>query len=515
MTTVEAGPGEVVLDYPEAGGDRPRGPNNAQARAHDVEVDELLYGGAAGGGKTDYLIAEVLALLVEFPGMTGAMFRRTYPQLSELGGIEQRLLARIPQPDVGTYNAGQHLWTLRNGSKLKLAHCQRDNDVAKYLGAEWGVVAFDQVEQFTEFAYTYLLHRLRQSGDVARRMTAAGYRPKAISSANPGGVGHGWVKRRWIDPFPQGGQAFRPAPTSNEPDPGTRIFIPAKLDDNEHNVDAGYRRQLQALPEDQRRALLDGDWNVYSGQRFRSFSVATHVIDPERLPIPLGGVPRAVGVDYGLDAPFCALWGANLADDLVVVYRELYAAGTTPAQQARAILAAEAPGERAPGRPIPVALDPACWARGPDDTAKPAKAQAGHAAPPPPASSIAGKYVAAGVPVTRANNDRLAGVADLADRLTVRPDGFPRILIYSTCTNLIRTLPELPRSKRRPEDVDTTAEDHAYDALRYLLAKLGRTVAGTHAQPGTTPAHKPAPPGRVRRFGTGKAVTSGLGGNDL
>lgn len=508
---------EVVLDYPEpATADRARGPNPAQARAHGFEVDELLYGGAAGGGKTDYLIAEVLAVLLEFPGTNAAIFRRTVPQLLELGGIAYRLLDRIPQPAVASYNANQHVWTFRNGSKLKLAHCQRDADVTKYQGAEWGIVAFDQLEQFTEFQYTYLLHRLRQSGEVARAMTAAGYRPKAISSANPGGVGHGWVKRRFIDPVPTGGRPFRPAPTDNEPTPGVRVFIPATLDDNEHNVDPGYRRQLEALPEDARRAMLLGDWNVYAGQRFREFSTAIHVIDPEQLPIPIGrGIPRALGIDYGLDAPFAALWGAKLADDLIVIYRELYSAGLTPTEQAKAILAAEAPGERRAGRPIPAALDPACWTRSPDDAAPPPKAQAGKIAAPPPRSSIAGKYVAAGVPVTKANNDRLAGVADVAARLKVRADGFPRILIYSTCTNLIRTLPELPRSTKRPEDVDTTAEDHAYDALRYLLAKLGRRGGGTHVVEGRTPDNPPPTPqarrGAAAAARVGRPASAGIG----
>lgn len=496
---------ELVVDYPEPAHGGQRGPNRAQRRAHRFEVGELMYGGAAGGGKTDYLIAEVLALLIEFPGMAGAIFRRTMPQLDELGGITYRLLDRLPQPAFGTYNAVKHTWQLRNGSRLRLAACARDADVTKYQGAEFGVIAFDQLEQFTEYQYTYLLHRLRQSGAVAAAMKAAGYTPKAIGSANPGGVGHGWVKRRFIDPFPRGGQPFRPAPTLEQPNPRSRVFIPATLDDNEQNVDPGYRAQLEALTGDTRKAMLDGDWNVYSGQRFRDFRTAIHVIDPEQLPLPLGrGIPRAIGIDYGLDAPFCALWGAKLADDLVVVYRELYRAELTPTQQARLILEAELPGERGRGRPIPAALDPSCWARSPDDVTKAPKADAGTLGDVAPPSSIAGKYAAAGLPVSKANNDRLAGVADVADRLRVRADGWPRILIYSTCTNLIRTLPELPRSTKRPEDVDTTAEDHAYDALRYLLAKLGRGARGTDTQRGKLPS-SPATGGKAARLGPGIA----------
>lgn len=462
----------VVIDYPPRKDGGRQGPNRAQARAHAFEVDELLFGGAAGPGKTDFVIAKVLAVLFEFDGSAGVIFRRTHPQLSEAGGIEKRLLERIPT-SVGTYNAGSHTWTFRNGSTLRLAHCARDADVTKYQGAEWQVVAFDQLEQFTEYQYRYLLHRLRASGAVAAAMDAAGYRPAAYSTANPGGIGHGWVKRRFIDPFPTGGVAFRPAPDLDDPNPGVRVFIPGTVEDNVENLDEGYVARLERLPEDQRRAMRHGDWNVYAGQRFRAFRTATHVVDPEDLPLPAGGIARAIGIDYGLDAPFCALWGARLADDLVVVYRELYRAELTPEQQAALILRSEARNERRPGRPLPAFLDPSTWARGPDAGDKsriPGPKPSG-----PPRSSIAGRYVAAGVPVIKANNDRLAGVAEVAQRLRVRSDGRPRLLIYSTCRNLIRTLPELARDPHRPEDVDTDGEDHAYDALRYLLLGLGRT----------------------------------------
>jgi hypothetical protein len=469
-----APPNAVVIDYPPPRTKRPPGPNPRQALAHSIECDELLYGGAAGGGKTDWLIAEVIAVLMEFPGSNGAIFRRTFPQLSELGGIEQRLLNLIPRW-AGVYNASDHIWTFANGSKLRLCFCDTDKDVTKYQGAEWAILAFDQVEQFTEFQYRYLQHRLRVSGVSANLMEAAGYRPKVICTANPGGVGHGWVKRRWVDPFPTGFTVFRPAPSIDDEDPGTKCYVPATVDDNPE-VNEDYVRQLDRLPPAERQAMRHGDWNVHSGQRFPHFRTATHVIEPEDLPIPVGaGITRGVGVDYGLDAPFCALWGALLPDNLVVVYRELYTPGLVAWQQAQAMLGAEARGERRAGRPSPVALDPACWARNPTievpkdyDAANRGPADEGL----PPPGSIAAEYLAQGVPVQKANNDRLAGVAIVSDRLIVRPDGLPRLLIYSTCPNLIRTLPELIRDPKRPEDIDTNGEDHGYDALRYLLFLL-------------------------------------------
>lgn len=443
----------------------PLEPTARQIVASRAYVDELLYGGSAGGGKTEWLIYDVLAELLRYPGSNGVIFRRTFPDLNRPGGIIQRLLQRIP-PSIGTYNAGEHVWKLANGSILALSHLQRDADVMQHWGAEYLVIGWDQLEQFTEYQYRMLLSRLRVTADLY----ASGARPRSIASANPGGVGHTWVKSRFIEPGrPE--VPFKPEPTEDDPNPGWRLFVPAGLDDNPH-VDPGYRARLERLPEDERRALLEGDWDVYTGQRFRSFRRHVHVVDPERLPIPTAiTIPRGVGVDYGFDAPFAALWGAKLADGLVVVYRELYKAGLTPEEQAQAMHAVTDDTIEKRGRSLPVWIDPSTFAR---DPSRP-KAKAEDPTRPPP-GSIASRY--RGWQVRRANNNRLIGVARVANGLRVRDDGFPRLLIYSTCTNLIRTLPGLVRDPKRPEDIDTDGEDHAYDALRYLLLGLdGRAKA--------------------------------------
>jgi hypothetical protein len=454
-------------------------PTARQRVAHAAFSDELLYGGAAGGGKSRWLRAEVLSTLLRFPGASGVIFRRSFADLNRSDGHILSLHAEVP-PGLGHYNAGEHAWTFHNGSRLELAHLQKDADVLKYQGAAYAVIAFDELTQFNEWQYRYMLSRLRVSGRVRDVIAAAGWRPRMLAAANPGGPGHGWVKARFIDAAPPE-TLWRPRSSTEEPRPGTRIFIPAKLSDNPH-LDEHYRDRLAALPDAERRALLDGDWDVYAGQRFGGFRRAIHVIDPERLPIPLG-VPRAMGVDYGLDAPFAALWGAQLGDGLVCIYRELYTPGLTAGEQADAILAAEASGERDPaaGRHIPVALDPSSWARNP--TVKTTIQPAIKDVPPP--GSIAAEYRARlGAAVTKAKNDRLMGVQLVADKLRVRRDGLPRLVIYSTCVNLIRTLPALPRDPRRPEDVDTKAEDHAYDALRYLLAHVARSTYDDSEGPG-------------------------------
>lgn len=464
-------------------------PNRRQLIAHGLWADELLYGGAAGGGKSDYLLAELVISCLENPGLNAVVFRRTFKDLSRPSGLIYRLLERLPRR-IARYNATSHTWKFRNGSLLELGALEHDADVLKYQGAEYGLIAFDELTQFTEYQYRYMSSRLRVSGDLLE----AGYRPRMIAASNPGGPGHGWVKDRFVDPAPPE-VVWQPEPTEDEPAPGTRVFVPATVEDNAEHVDKGYLERLRGLPLDDRRALYEGDWDVYQGQRFRAFRRHIHVIDPEQYPIPIGaGVTRGIGVDYGLDAPFAALWGAVGADGLIVIYRELYEPGLTPTEQAERILAAELPGERGPGRPMPTWADPSMFNRSPTSPPPTSRTAA-------PIGSVAELYNRAGVPVLRANNDRLAGVAKVADKLRVRADDLPRILIYSTCRNLIRTLPSLQRDPLRPEDVDTNGEDHAYDALRYLLFGLERAPA-----PASDPRSRPRSPsssvsGKVRKQG--------------
>jgi len=476
-------PRRVRFDYP-ATSDGPGTPTPTQGFAHlnAAHADETLYGGAAGGGKTDWLLAEVVRELHRFPGTSAGLFRRSYPELSQPGGVIPRLLARVPA-GAGAYNGTEHLWTFNNGtaplpglvglavgtpgSTLQLGYMHNDRDVARYLGSEYLLQAWDQLEQHTEFQYRELRGRLR----VPRAVAEAGARPRSIATANPGGRGHAWIRSRWIDPAPPR-VLWRPRATEEELRPGVRLFVPAKATDNPY-LDPTYIDRLMALPPDRRRALLEGDWDVFAGQRFRQWRREVHVVDPERLPVPMGGARRAIGVDYGGTAPFAALWGAVLGLDLVVVYRELYIAGLTPTQQAEAVLRAEAPGERAPGRAAPLYIDPSTYARGPG---QPTATTAPNLPPP---GSIAYAYRAAGLAVYRANNARLAGWATIDEALTVRPDGWPRLVVYSTCVNLIRTLPALVRDEKNPDDVDTDGEDHAPDALRYLLLGLNVPRAGT------------------------------------
>ncbi len=458
----------------------PYDPTPRQKVAHTLVADETFYGGAAGGGKSEFLLASAVTMALLVPGSASVVFRRTFPDLNR--SLIPRLLDRLPL-GVARWNASEKVWRFRNGSRLELAQLERETDVLKYQGAEYQLVAFDELTQFTEFQYLYLISRLRAAGEVRARLEALTLRPRMLAAANPGGPGHHWVKARFIDPAPAE-KVWRPSASLENPRPGTRVYVPARVADNPH-LDDSYVDRLSGLDPTLRRALLEGDWDILEGVRFTGWRRRVHVIDPSEFPIPAGGgVTRAVGVDYGLSAPFSAHWGAKFGDGLVVVYRELYDAGLTPAEQAAAIADAELDGERGPNRRFPIALDPSTWARNPTQTHR--KVETVDPSEPPPGSIASYYRKRFGSQVVKAWNERHAGAALLDDKLRVRADGLPRILIYNTCTNLIRTLPALPRSRRDPEDVDTTAEDHAYDSLRYLLGELeGKRVGGA---PATTSA---------------------------
>lgn len=511
------------LDYP---GEWPPesglfGPNARQALAHRLapQADEVLYGGARGGGKTDWGLAEGLHRALLVPGLPVVFFRRTYKELSGPGGAIPRLLTRLGGRGLARWNGTDRVWRFVNGSTFTLSYLETLSDVQGWLGLEIGFMIFDQVEQLDEETYVMVRTSLRATGDVAAALRAVGLRPSAIATANPGGVGHSWVKKRFIDPFPAGGQLFRAAPTEAEPRPLVRCFVPAKLDDNPalNEGDPNYRAILEALGTEDRKAQLEGDWNVYKGARFGDFRTAVHVRLPEQVQLPPPGTAaRAVGVDYGNESPFVALWGVRLADDLVLVYREVWRRGLSPAEQAALILASEdqegTQPERAHNAPLPVALDPACWAASPD---QPLRRTGGKVVRPSgaPVGSIAWHYERAGLPVERADNRRVEGASDVAGRLKVRSDGLPRLLILSTCTQLIETLPSLQRDPKRPEDVVKGSTDHWYDALRYLLGKLGyaRNPAGPPAPTGAPIGGRPGDVSGVQVLPSGVAIPRGSG----
>jgi hypothetical protein len=273
------------------------------------------------------------------------------------------------------------------------------------------------------------------------------------SGTNPGGIGHGAVKNRYIVPTNYGRKVVTDVR-------GRSVrFIPSKLSDNPH-VNAEYADDLKALPEKMRAAFLNGDWDTFSGQMFSEWRQDRHVLDPINLP---PSWRRVNGIDWGYSAPWCVLWAAIDEDGRVWVYREIYQTRVGETEQAKAILAAGADGEDVGVR----YADDAMWAT------------RGEAKP------ISQVYAENGVHLTEAGKGtRVVGWQRVRTYLGEAPacphhralgwETCPRLHVFSTVDNLIRTLPSLPHAtKGNPEDADTNAEDHAPDALRYMLINLG------------------------------------------
>jgi hypothetical protein len=332
-----------------------------------------------------------------------------------------------------------------------------------------------------------MLSRLRSAGEVKAAMDKLGLRTGTIATANPGGPGHHFVKQRWVDPAPAK-KVFKMAATLEDPNPGTRCYIPARATDNP-SIDIDYINRLNALPDNLRRALRDGDWDVLDGVRFAQWRESFHVVEPDISPMDLVTYPRVVAIDYGFGAPFAALWIAKLPNGVNLVYRELYAKNLTATQQAQAILKAEMPGERGPQRPIAVVMDPSMWRRNEGGSGE----HVGDKDAPRVGTPAHDYQTVMGQRPIKAYNPRVPGWARLDELLRIQEDGYPLLQVYDTCRDLIRTFPAMPRDKKNPEDVDTTTEDHLGDALRYgAMFLAGRRIEERNRPPARSALAPPA-----------------------
>jgi phage terminase large subunit len=278
-------------------------PFPAQQVFHDGKFTFRLYGGAAGGGKSRALRAEAVRMATsrkDGVAINGLVLRKTYSELEK--AIIRPLLQEISNTEY-TFNSSDHKMVFKNGSTIDFGHCQYDKDVIKYQGAEYDFIAIDELTHFSEYAFKFLMSRLRT--------TKPGVKPSFFGTTNPGGIGHLWVKRLWID---------RDFGAKENPD--DYIFYPARVYDNPALIDNDpeYVSRLEALPETERRALLDGDWNVFDGQYFDEWRDELHVIDPFQIP---AGARRIICVDYGYAAPSAVLWLAEF-NEKIYCYRELY-----------------------------------------------------------------------------------------------------------------------------------------------------------------------------------------------
>ena len=396
---------------------------------------DVLYGGAAGGGKSFAMLIDPLRYCHN-PVHRALILRRSMPELRELIDKSREL---YPKAFKGAkFREVEKLWNFPSGAKIEFGFLERDSDVYRYQGQAYSWIGFDEITHLpTEFGWNYLASRLRTTDPSLQTYLRC--------TANPGGVGAHWVKKRYVLPS-ESNNAFIGK------DGLTRKFIPARLQDNPYLAEDGeYERMLNSLPAVQRKQLLEGNWDIAEGAAFAEFETEAHVIAPFEIP---SWWERVKGVDYGYAAESCCLWAAvDPEDKTIIIYRELYQKGLTGNALADKITYME----ESEVKSIPGVLDTAAWAR------------TGYSGP-----TIGETLVNKGHKLRRADKNRVAGKVQIHEHLRKRPDGRPRLQVVSTCTNLIRELQGIPLSKTNSEDVDTNASDHAYDALRYLLMSRPR-----------------------------------------
>lgn len=420
---------------------------------------EVLYGGAGGGGKSYAMVADPFRY-VNNPHFKGLLVRRTNDELRELISTSKRLY-------MGADKRNQFLerdktWVFPSGATLWMSYLESEDDVLRYQGQAFSWIGFDELTQWASpYAWNYMRSRLRTT-------TASGLKLYQRATTNPGGPGHAWVKKMFVDPAPantafwatdhETGEVLKwPKGHSKEGQPlFKRRFIPATLFDNPYLAEDGYyEANLLSLPEHQRRQLLYGDWDINEGAAFPEFNRAIHVVEPFDIP---SNWTKFRAADYGYGSYTGVLWFAvNPHTEQLIIYREMFVSKVTAWDLADMILDAE-DGDRIRYG----VLDSSLWHnrgdRGP---------------------SLAEQMISKGCrwrPSDRSKGSRVSGKNEIHRRLQV--DEFteePRLVIFNTCTNLIQQLPALPLDKNNPEDVDTDAEDHLYDALRYGVMSRPRS----------------------------------------
>lgn len=406
--------------------------------AHRSGVYATLWGGAAGPGKSSGGRHLAIAFCRRYAGVRVGIFRRTYPELHRTHEMPIQMLPT----DWGVYRHDPREFHFTNGSILELGSCERDQDLAKYQSAEYQGLIFDEATQFTWLMILFLNARVRSTRPDQPKFL--------LLLTNPGGESHAELKQTFVDPE-EPETEFIADFGRNEGAPPAKfraIFIPAKLTDNPALMenDPEYVAKLSALPENIRKAWMDGDWEIYEGQAFSQWRRDKHVVKPFEIPRDW---PRWMGIDYGYTQKFVALWLTIDPDRNVYVYRELTATQLIDRDQALLIRKIEQEAQEPPLRFR--AADPSVFSKQPNGV------------------SIAQAWHNAGLRVIPANNDRKAGLARVHEHLNWTETTQPKLRIFNTCRYLIKSLPSLQYHKWKLEDIDTDGDDHGFDSLRYAL----------------------------------------------
>lgn len=445
-----------------------------QGIALDTEANEVLYGGAAGGGKSHLMRVAAVLWCASIPGLQVYLFRRIRDDLikNHMEGPKGFRAMLAPWVLCGFVRIVDDEIRFWNGAKIYLCHCKDAKDVYKYQGAEIHVLLIDELTHFTEDMYRFLRNRLRMVGLTDKIPEKwRGRFPRILAGANPGNIGHLFVKRTFVEGY----DTYEPKRMPPEEGGMLRQFIPALLEDNPSmsTDDPMYEQRLAGLGSEALvRAMRYGDWDVIEGAFFDCWDPARHVVTPFEIPKHW---MRFRSMDWGSASPFSVGWWAVVSDAVraenrfgnvvtlprgcLVRYREWYGA-SKPNVGLKLKNEAIAAGivEREAGETVEYGvLDPACFAEsgGP---------------------SIAEQFRRVGANFRAADNTRIAqkgaigGWSQMRSRFIGDADGNPMIVCFSTCHDSIRTIPALVHDDKRPEDVHTEMEDHAADEWRYACS---------------------------------------------
>jgi phage terminase large subunit len=395
----------------------------------------ICYGGARGGGKSHISRIKMILLAINYPGIQILLLRRTLKELRENHSLQLQKMLK----DVATYRESSKEFIFPNGSRIVLGYCDKETDVLQFQGQAYEVIVLEEATHFTEFQFQSLTESNRMSGNLKVPFT-----PRMYFTCNPGGVGHQWVKRLFIDRNYRG--------TEN---PDDYSFIPAVVYENKYLMeqDPSYVKSLENLPEDRKQAMLYGNWDIFDGQFFPEFRRDIHIKEPFEIPRNWN---RYIAFDYGLDM-FAVLFIAVDTRGKAVVYKEIYKDNLIVSEASQLL---KSQMRKAEYRNI--YAPPDLWGRN-RDTGK----------------STFEIFRDNGIQLTKASNNRKDGWLAVKEWLRVKKSRniqtgeqieVADLTIFSCCTNLIRCLPQLQHDEKDPNDCATEPHEitHICDALRYF-----------------------------------------------
>lgn len=395
----------------------------------------ICYGGSRGGGKSHISRIKMCLLALNYPGIQILLLRRTLKELRENHVMQlQKLLKNI-----ANYKDATKEFIFPNGSRIVLGYCDAEKDVLNYQGQAYEVIVLEEATMFTEFQFQALTESNRMSGNMKDEFV-----PRMYFTCNPGGVGHQWVKRLFIDKDYRGSE-----------DAKDYLFIPSNVYENKYLMehDPSYVKTLENLPEDRKQAMLYGNWDIFDGQFFPEFRRDLHVIEPFEIPAHWN---RYIALDYGLDM-FAVVFVAVDTKGKAYIYNEIHKSNLIVSEALQTLKSYMRDKQYKD-----IYAPPDLWNRN-RDTGK----------------STAEMFQNGGISFTKAGNDRESGWLAVKEWLKIRKIRHEQtgelvedtnLFIFSNCVNLIRCIPQLQHDDKNPNDVATEPHEitHITDALRYF-----------------------------------------------